>query len=248
MPDAPISAEPARPDPAQDRQGTGAGVASRVTRLLVVVRWLIDFGTRCADCLREGNPSQEYIDTFAFRFRTRDMSLILARITRGLLLAAGLEAKLADIQARGRDISRAPPPRDAGGRSGRGPGKPRPPRPGNIIDLPLDRLPTAQEIAEELRRRPIGAVLVDICRDLSIGPQDMSGPQWRALYAAVIEYGGSLVTWTLGELNADIRAHLAALQAAKAVAPPAPPAPPSAPPPPCSTGPPGGAQAIPPAA
>lgn len=50
-------------------------------------------------------------------------------------------------------------------------------------------LPTPEQIAAEVRHRPIGAVVADICRDLGIMP---SHPLWRELSAVVIRYGGSL--------------------------------------------------------
>jgi hypothetical protein len=39
-----------------------------------------------------------------------------------------------------------------------------------------------------VRRRPIGAVIADICRDLGILP---SHPLWRDVARAMLEYGGS---------------------------------------------------------
>ena len=45
-----------------------------------------------------------------------------------------------------------------------------------------------RDIAAEIRRRPVGAVLADICRDLGIVPSD---PLWRELALAVIECGGN---------------------------------------------------------
>jgi hypothetical protein len=50
-------------------------------------------------------------------------------------------------------------------------------------------LPTPAQIAAEVRRRPIGAVIADICRDLGILP---SHPLWRELQHAIIRYDGSL--------------------------------------------------------
>ena len=55
----------------------------------------------------------------------------------------------------------------------------------------IARLPTPGDIAAEIRCRPIGAVLADICRDLGIVP---SNPLWRELSAAIISYGGNLTT------------------------------------------------------
>ena len=54
----------------------------------------------------------------------------------------------------------------------------------------LAHLPTADEIAAEVRRRPIGAVIADICRDLGILP---GHKLWRELSLAIIDHGGSLV-------------------------------------------------------
>ena len=48
-----------------------------------------------------------------------------------------------------------------------------------------------EEIAAEVRRRPVGAVIADICRDLGIVP---SNPLWRELSLAIIDNGGNLAT------------------------------------------------------
>ena len=60
------------------------------------------------------------------------------------------------------------------------------------MDPRLARLPTEQEIAAEVRRRPVGAVIVDICRDLGIRPGDCDRPFWDELCHAIIAYGGRL--------------------------------------------------------
>ena len=60
-------------------------------------------------------------------------------------------------------------------------------------DPRLARLPTEEEIAEAVRRRPIGAVIVDICCDLGIAPGDIDRPFWDEINHAVIMYGGNLV-------------------------------------------------------
>jgi hypothetical protein len=44
-----------------------------------------------------------------------------------------------------------------------------------------------------VRRRPIGAVIVDICCDLGIAPGDIDRPFWDEINHAVIMYGGNLV-------------------------------------------------------
>jgi hypothetical protein len=43
-----------------------------------------------------------------------------------------------------------------------------------------------------VRRRPIGAVIVDICHDLGIAPGLLDRAFWDELCHAIIAYGGSL--------------------------------------------------------
>ena len=112
-----------------------------------------------------------------------DLALILVRITRGLLLANALEARLVQNAAR-LDAVRRP-------RSAPAERKPRPARPAvpraEDPNAPL-ALPTEAEIAAWVRRRPIGAVVADICRDLGI---TCSHPLWRELRHAIMGEGGS---------------------------------------------------------
>ena len=61
------------------------------------------------------------------------------------------------------------------------------------VDPRLTRLPTEAEIAEEVRRRPIGAVIVDISCDLGIAPGDLDRGFWDEINLAIIMYGGSLL-------------------------------------------------------
>jgi hypothetical protein len=49
-------------------------------------------------------------------------------------------------------------------------------------------MPTPEQIAAQVRRRPIGAVIADICRDLGITP---SHKLWRTLQSAIIRYRGN---------------------------------------------------------
>ena len=157
---------------------------TRLSGLLVLVRQLIDYGRHLATTLR-GNPHP---------LGAGDIALILARITRGLLRAEALEARLIRNAARP-DAAPAPP---------RAPFHRRSP-PARTAAQPTDAtasrealvpgldpgicLPTPEQIAAEVRRRPIGAVIADICRDLGIMP---SHPLWREVQMAMIRHGGSL--------------------------------------------------------
>ena len=48
-------------------------------------------------------------------------------------------------------------------------------------------MPTPEQIAAEIRRRPIGEVFADICRDLGIVP---AHPLWTELARTIMREGG----------------------------------------------------------
>jgi hypothetical protein len=175
-----------RPDPHQDRPATGADAPSRTGRLLGLVRVLIDYGRQLAGTLQQRTSATNIADVTR-NFGTIDIGEILARITRGLLRAVALETRLASRLAR-EPIAPAAP-------SIPSPRQPRAARPvdrsASTADPRLPRLPTPEDIAAEVRRRPIGAVIADICRDLGIVP---SHPLWRELPLAIIANGGNLAT------------------------------------------------------
>ena len=120
-------------------------------------------------------------------FGTIDIGEILARITRGLLRAAALEARLVSRPVR--------EPATLATLTAPSPRQPRAAQPEDgsaaAAEPRIARLPTPGDIAAEIRRRPAGAVLADICRDLGIVP---SNPLWRELSAAIISNGGNLAT------------------------------------------------------
>jgi hypothetical protein len=57
-------------------------------------------------------------------------------------------------------------------------------------------MPTPEQIAASVRRRPIGAVIADICRDLGIMRHH---PLWGEIRDAVVEFGGDFVA-LLGDI------------------------------------------------
>ena len=162
---------------------------SRAARLHSLLRTLIVYGQDLARTVQQRAAAGTLL-TIALDFGTRDAALILARIARGLRLAAALEARLlsrplrpdavpAPGTASGTASVRAPAAR-ARRTARRGVRRPR-----------LPEMPTAEEIAAALRRRPAAAVLTDICRDLGIGPLH---PLWRAVAAVIAEQGGTITT------------------------------------------------------
>ena len=160
---------------------TEAPKPSRAGRLLAVVRKLIDYGKELAATIR----GRALTDPLAVKvcFGTTDIALILTRIARGLHRAQALEDR----------VTRCAALLDAGPRRARGQSKARPSAARPLTAPPHPRLaglPTAEQIAAEVRRRPIGAVIADICRDLGILP---SHSLWRDVQKLIIEHGGSLV-------------------------------------------------------
>ena len=163
-----MSAAEAAPDPKP----------SRASGLLALVRALVDYGRHLATTFR-ANPHP---------FAASDIALILARITCGLLRAEALEARIIRNTARLDAASRAR--RRAASHANRHRSDTATIHDAVVPGLdPGISLPTPEQIAAEVRRRPIGAVIADICRDLGIMPNH---PLWRELRSVIIRYGGNL--------------------------------------------------------
>ena len=162
-------AEPTpNPDPHQDQAATD--MPPGIAHLLTLLRSLIACGKSLAASV------QRHTSVAGFRaintFGTNDMALIFARIIRGLMRAAALQDMLLRRAATGRDV--APPPLHTA--SPRTTARVRPaarPRVVRVDDPGSVSLPTPEELAAEVRRRPIGAVLADIFTDLGITPADL---------------------------------------------------------------------------
>jgi hypothetical protein len=159
---------------------------SRSGRLLGLIRKLIDYGRELVATIGQRVAAEPlFAET---RFGTADIAVILERIARGLRLAEALEARVLQRAAWLDKGPRAPRAKPASS-----PTAPRvtkqetePPAPNPD---PPDQLPSVAQIAAAVRRRPIGAVISDICRDLGIMP---SHPLWREVQMAIIGHGGSL--------------------------------------------------------
>ena len=211
---------PASPNQPAADPSTRAGV------LLALVRRLIDYGRELAATLQQRSAATD-LSAVRLAFGTDHVALILARILRGLHRAAALEERIVRIAPR---LDAAPAPRAPAAREPRT-AVPRA-RAAAAPDDPLAGLPTPEQIAAEVRRRPIGAVMADICRDLGILP---SHPLWQDLQLAIIRYGGNLARLVMDicdrvwPLPAAPGRFAAAPAAAATVAWPVPPGPSPAP-------------------
>ena len=147
----------------------------RSGRLLTLVHALIAYGRQVAARLRGDNPT----------LAPSDIALILSRIARGLLRAEALEARIVRDALQ---LDAEPAPRRAASRGQSRPTRPAA-KPTGPTDPLLSALPTAEQIAAEMRHRPIGAVIADICRDIGIMP---SHPLWPEIRALITSYRGNL--------------------------------------------------------
>jgi hypothetical protein len=189
--------------------------------VLNLLRKLIDYGQELARTVRQ-RAAAGTLFTVALQFGTRDVALILARITRGLLLANALEARLISRPMRPDTVpALVPMPADRTKRRARRADK----RPS------LPEVPTAEEIAAALRHRPAVAVIADICRDLGIAP---AHPLWGEVMIVLSRHGGNFVKYFKGVLD-RMCAWLTAPSAVDTHAAPAPRSQPAAA---CATGPP----------
>ena len=109
-----------------------------------------------------------------------------ARIVRS---AAGLGAERKPRPAASRRRSRPPEPNV------------RQPDPADQSASALANLPTPEQIADLTKRRPIGVVIADICRDLGIRPNH---PLWPELCQIIVKHGGSL-TRLIVDIIQDMR-------------------------------------------
>ena len=175
----PRTADPAQlPDPHQDQAQTDA--PARTARLRSVLGKLIAHGKELAEVLNRRRPGMARL-WIAVRFGTKDLALVLARITRGLQMAAALQASLPQTQEPPRPVRPArPTPAERKPRT-RPESQPR-----NNADSVLATLPTSKEIAALLRHRPVGEVLTEICLDLGILTVETF---WQQLESVLLENG-----------------------------------------------------------
>jgi len=174
-----VNAAPATSDPAAD-------LAQRDPergRVLGIVRSLIAFGRDLVATLQSRNAPTPP-PGIARRFGGVTLALIIARITRGLMIAAALEQRL--LHPKPRTPAQAQP---TAPRSPRKSPAPRQPRIDEEAEL-LGKLPSAREIARRIRNRKTGAVIAEICRDLGIA---CDHPLWREINKAIIHHGGNTV-------------------------------------------------------
>jgi hypothetical protein len=199
----PPSPSPPPPNPLQDR--ASPSVPANIAQLLYVVRTLLEYGRHLAATI-ERRAAMPGFSLFAALFGTAKLPIILAHLHRGILRATALEALLRKRAATGRDVAVAPlRVRAAPGAPGANPdpvneplnaqiGRLNAERARNDAPIDPDHLPTLEEIEAEVRHRPMGGTISDICRDFGIVPGLCTRAFWDAVIKAVIFYQGSAVS------------------------------------------------------
>ena len=143
--------------------------------------------------------------TAAAVFGTYDLQTILFRVQRGLRRALVLQQYLLERAARGHNLRFSWPPRVELQPHHRPPAKPpstpsaprrRPSRPDPAVLGPDDPrasyMPTTEEFAAGVRRRPVGRSINYILLDLAVVPGFCDGALWMELYNIYRRYGGSI--------------------------------------------------------
>jgi len=187
----------------EDRPGTA--IPACIATLLNVVRVLLGYGKHLDRTL----PSQADHPRFpvlATGFGTYDLRRILGHVQRGILRAMMLERFLLARAAQGRDIEPTEPPGPAEAddiaalqmklRAASAPRTKTDRAPRIDPDDPVHfSMPTLKELESQVRSRPVGQTIAEICMDLGISANVSDGAFWHALYEAMAYFGGRFETF-----------------------------------------------------
>jgi hypothetical protein len=215
---------PASPDdPRQDPPARS--MPARIAAMLHTVRILLGFGRHLAETARHRSASPDFNAVAACFGTSRLCAILahlqrgILRATaleRVLLTRAAQGRDIQFVAPRGRATATATeaaptdPPATAPGaadpaadppaavESAEVPTarerEPRPSRPAGWDDPELF-MPTLEELEAQVRRRPIGLTLIEICLDLAVVPGFCSGPFWNTLFDSIRLHGGSIAVF-----------------------------------------------------
>jgi len=191
----------------------------QIALIVQIAAILADYGRHLAATI-EHRALWRGFATIAQFFGTANLAVILPHIHRGIMRAVALERMLLERARRGRDLVPARRARASGAaqsaavpqpdpaatpQPAEAPSAPEPKplpghRPGTKEPLTFENMPSMAEIEKEVRRRPPGRTVADICRDLGVSPGLCLGPFWTMVFEAIHFYGGSV-----GNLVWDMR-------------------------------------------
>jgi hypothetical protein len=185
------------PDPPQDQ--CASAVASNVEYLLHAVSILLVYGRHLVDTIRQ-RATTPHFNAIAACFGTANLSTILAHLNRGVRRAEALQRVLLAREAAGRDIdfverrtsAPEPPPAPAAAERPLPTTRERTPNrshPAGWNDPELF-MPTLEDLERQVRRRPIGRTICDICLDLAVVPGLCHSRFWNELFDIMNWFGG----------------------------------------------------------
>ena len=186
--------------PQEDRSSTP--MPTCIAAILSVVRTLLGYGKHLDRTLpvRAEHP---HFPSIAHGFGTHDLRRILGHVQRGILRAMMLERFLLARAAQGRDIEATQPPGPAEQEEIaalemklRAPAQSRKPSVGRAPRVDPDdpmhfSMPTLKELEAQVRNRPVGQTIAEICMDFGIAANMCDGATWNELYEAMAHFGGS---------------------------------------------------------
>jgi hypothetical protein len=191
--------DPPTPAPAKPRP-----IPGRIGGVLKVLAALIAHARHFAATATTHAETPEFAVAAAV-FGTYNLPTILHRMQRGLLRALALRDYLLARAARGHNLRfiwppyvelqpHHRPPAKPVPRPRRAPLHPRRPEPAllDADDPAACRLPTPEEFAAEVRRRPVGRTIAFICMDLGLVPGLCEGAFWDQVAQVLRRYGGRL--------------------------------------------------------
>jgi hypothetical protein len=194
------------PDPKQDPLATT--LPNNIEVLLHAVGVLLTYGRHLIDTVRQRATAPNF-SAIAANFGTANLSTILAHLNRGILRAAALERVLLARAATGQDIDfverRTPtpepppapesPPATAAEPEAQPAATPttrkRAPRPIGWNDPEL-YMPTLEDLERQVRHRPIGRTVLDICLDLAVVPGFCHPAFWNELFDLITHFGSTI--------------------------------------------------------
>jgi hypothetical protein len=193
-------------DPPQDHPATT--LPDNIAAILHAARILLGYGRHLIDTVRHRATAPNF-NAIAACFGTGNLPTILAHLNRGILRCIALERVLLARAETRRDIdfverrtrtpeSQAAPTDAETGQTAASPPiisrhAPRPSRPAGWDDPELF-MPTLQDLERQVRRRPIGRSILDICLDLAVVPGFCHSEFWNELFDIMNWFGGSVTT------------------------------------------------------
>ena len=191
---AQTSEPPQNPAPPRER-----ATPPCIAFLLNVVRVLLRYGRDLENTIPT-KSDHPHFPTLAAGFGTHDVRRILAHVHRGILRAMMLQRFLLARAAQGRDIEPVQPPAPAEPAEIealelklRAPAQPRPKAKKTDPDDPMHfSMPTMKELESQVRRRPVGHTIAEICMDLGVTATFCEGATWDEILQTLMHFGANL--------------------------------------------------------